>query len=77
VYGEDVMNLDTTEATRVSPTSFYGIGKYTAERLLLRATTEAGIPLAVLGGIALMLNDFVSFRSIGRRTVPGTVPQNP
>jgi len=39
--------------------------------------TSLGIPLAVLGAIALMLNDFVPFRSIGRRTLPGAVPQKP
>lgn len=36
VYGEDVQHDVITEATPVQPTSFYGIGKYTAERLLLR-----------------------------------------
>jgi hypothetical protein len=39
--------------------------------------TSLGIPLAVLGAVALMLSDFVSFRSIRRRTVPESVPQNP
>jgi hypothetical protein len=38
--------------------------------------TSLGIPLAVLGAVALMLSDFVSFRSIGRKTVPERVPQN-
>lgn len=37
VYGEDVENAGITEATPVSPTSYYGIGKFTAERLLLKA----------------------------------------
>ena len=39
--------------------------------------TSLGIPLAVLGAVALMLSDFVSFRSIRRRTQPTSVPQNP
>jgi hypothetical protein len=39
--------------------------------------TSLGIPLAVLGAAALMLSDFVSFRSIRRRTVQSRVPQNP
>ena len=39
--------------------------------------TSLGIPLAVLGAVALMLSDFVSFRSIRRRTVPESVSQNP
>ena len=30
VYGEDVQSLGTTEDSRVSPTSYYGIGKFTA-----------------------------------------------
>jgi UDP-glucose 4-epimerase len=37
VYGEDVPHDTITEATPVQPTSLYGIGKFTAERLLLRA----------------------------------------
>ena len=36
VYGEDVQHGVITEATPVQPTSFYGIGKFAAERLLLR-----------------------------------------
>ncbi len=39
--------------------------------------TSLGIPLAVLGATALMLTNFVSFRSIRRRNVPRSVPQNP
>lgn len=37
VYGEDIHNTAITEATPVCPTSFYGIGKFTAERLLAKA----------------------------------------
>lgn len=37
VYGEAVPNFQITEATPVCPTSWYGIGKYTAERLLAQA----------------------------------------
>ena len=34
VYGEDVHNLQISEETPVHPTSYYGLVKYTAERLL-------------------------------------------
>ena len=37
VYGEDVQHPDITEATGVQPTSFYGLYKFTAERILLNA----------------------------------------
>ncbi len=37
VYGEDVQHDVITEQTPVQPTSFYGIGKYTAERTMLKA----------------------------------------
>jgi UDP-glucose 4-epimerase len=33
VYGEDVQHGKITEDTPVQPTSFYGVGKFTAERL--------------------------------------------
>ena len=36
VYGEDVQHGVITESTPVQPTSLYGIGKFTAERLLVR-----------------------------------------
>jgi UDP-glucose 4-epimerase len=36
VYGEDVQHGVIDESTAVQPTSFYGIGKFAAERLLLR-----------------------------------------
>jgi len=36
VYGEDVQHGVISESTPVQPTSFYGIGKFAAERLLLR-----------------------------------------
>lgn len=42
VYGEDVQHGVISEATAVQPTSFYGIGKFTAERLLAR--TVAALP---------------------------------
>ncbi len=49
VYGEDVQHGVITEATGVQPTSFYGIGKFTAERLLLRAVEQGRrSPLLVL-----------------------------
>ena len=36
VYGEDVPHPTITEATTPEPTSFYGIGKYASERLVLK-----------------------------------------
>ena len=33
VYGEDIHNTHITEETPVCPTSYYGLAKYTAERL--------------------------------------------
>ena len=49
VYGEDVQHGVITEATPVEPTSFYGIGKFTAERLLLKtAGQQAGTSLLML-----------------------------
>jgi UDP-glucose 4-epimerase len=41
VYGEDVQHDGTiTEATPVQPTSFYGIGKFTAERMLMKTASQ-------------------------------------
>ena len=40
VYGEETGNTCINEQTPVNPTSFYGIAKYTAERLL-KKTSEA------------------------------------
>ena len=51
--------------------------KFVQQAWALPLYTSLGIPLAVLGAVALMLSDFVSFRSIRRRTVPERVPQNP
>ena len=36
VYGEETENVNITEETNVNPTSFYGISKYSAERLLMK-----------------------------------------
>jgi len=47
VYGEDTNNLNTTEKTLPDPTSFYGIAKYLAERLLKKICDETKIPLVV------------------------------
>lgn len=46
VYGEDIENTSITEATPACPTSYYGIGKFTAERLM--AKTFAMRPEALL-----------------------------
>ena len=40
VYGEDVQHGTITEATPVEPTSFYGIGKFAAERMLMKTTSQ-------------------------------------
>jgi len=40
VYGEDVQHGVITESTAVQPTSFYGIGKFTAERLFARTAAQ-------------------------------------
>jgi len=49
VYGEDVQHGVIDESTPVQPTSFYGIGKFTAERLLVRmAGQQPGTSLLVL-----------------------------
>jgi nucleoside-diphosphate-sugar epimerase len=50
VYGEDVPHATAiTEATPVEPTSLYGIGKFTAERLLRRTVAaQPGSSLLIL-----------------------------
>jgi UDP-glucose 4-epimerase len=40
VYGEDVQHGLISESTPVQPTSFYGIGKFAAERLLVRTAQQ-------------------------------------
>ena len=37
VYGEETHNTNISEETQVNPTSYYGIAKYTGERLLEKA----------------------------------------
>lgn len=48
VYGENVQHGVITESTPVQPTSFYGIGKFAAERLLLKATAAVRSSLLIL-----------------------------
>jgi nucleoside-diphosphate-sugar epimerase len=43
VYGEETENLNISESTPVNPTSYYGISKYAAERLLHKACAENGV----------------------------------
>jgi UDP-glucose 4-epimerase len=43
VYGEDIQNLSISEKTTVCPTSYYGIAKYTTEKLLEKICLEMGI----------------------------------
>jgi len=40
VYGEETENINICESTPVNPTSYYGIGKYAAERLLHKVCSE-------------------------------------
>lgn len=40
VYGEETTNISISELTRVNPTSYYGISKYTAECLLKKTCTN-------------------------------------
>jgi UDP-glucose 4-epimerase len=40
VYGEETENLTISEQTPVNPTSFYGIAKYSAERLLMKVCQD-------------------------------------
>jgi len=47
VYGEDTNNLNTSENTLPDPTSYYGIAKYLAERLLKKKSEEKKIPLLI------------------------------
>lgn len=49
VYGEDVMYYDKiSESTPVQPKSYYGIAKYTSERLIQRITAETKTELIIL-----------------------------
>jgi len=48
VYGEGTHNLNITENTIPNPTSYYGIAKYTAERLLIKFCYEKKISLIVI-----------------------------
>jgi UDP-glucose 4-epimerase len=49
VYGEDVRHDVISESTPVQPTSLYGIGKFTAERLLFRVVAQhPGMSLLIL-----------------------------
>lgn len=43
VYGEETNNTNISEKTSVNPTSFYGIAKYSAERLLQKICIEQQI----------------------------------
>jgi len=40
VYGEDVQHDTITEQTPVQPRSYYGIGKFTSERMLLKTAAQ-------------------------------------
>ena len=48
VYGEETNNLDISEHTLVNPTSYYGISKYTSERLIEKAiSTQSQCPFFI------------------------------
>jgi nucleoside-diphosphate-sugar epimerase len=44
VYGEETNNLNISEHTLVNPTSYYGIAKYTSERLIEKAISTHSQP---------------------------------
>lgn len=48
VYGEDIHNKQITESIPVNPRSFYGIAKFTSERLLSKTFQSESTPLAIL-----------------------------
>jgi len=48
VYGEDIHNMQITENTQVNPRSFYGIAKFTSERLLSTTFQSGSTSLAIL-----------------------------
>ena len=48
IYGENTNNSNTTEKTLPDPTSFYGIAKYTAERMVTKYCSEKKIPLIIV-----------------------------
>lgn len=44
VYGEETDNIRISEDTQVNPTSFYGIAKFTSERLLRKTCLDNKVP---------------------------------
>lgn len=48
VYGEDIENNSISEDTLVTPTSYYGISKFTSEKLLQKALSETETALVIL-----------------------------
>ena len=49
VYGEDINNTNITEDTQIFPTSYYGMAKYTSERLLSKTVNkQKGMDLTIL-----------------------------
>ncbi len=47
VYGEETENIDISEESPINPTSYYGINKYTGERLLRKACQANGMTTLV------------------------------
>jgi UDP-glucose 4-epimerase len=48
VYGEDVPHPIISETTTPQPTSFYGIGKFASERLILKMAGQAGASIVIV-----------------------------
>lgn len=48
VYGENTHNLNITEKTLPNPTSFYGIAKYTSERMINKYCLEKEITFMII-----------------------------
>jgi len=48
VYGEEETDLSISEKTRIAPSSYYGVSKFTTEELLRQAAKEYEIPLVNL-----------------------------
>lgn len=47
VYSDAQTDVAVTETTKISPSSFYGIGKYTGESVLKLTARKIGIPLLI------------------------------
>lgn len=48
VYGDAYNNLHLTEEAPIAPTSFYGVGKWAGEQVIVRVAEGKGIPWVIL-----------------------------